>query len=48
MKIEAKLNKAIKALEAKDQLTAEEKEQLEKHKQDLKKANDDMTYVMVH
>lgn len=47
MKIEAKLNKAIKALEAKDKLHEEEKQQLKKHKEDLKKAGDDMAYVMV-
>jgi len=47
MKIEAKLNKAIKNLEAKDLLTTEEEEQLAKHREDLKKANNDMTYVMV-
>jgi hypothetical protein len=46
MKIEARLNKAIATLEAKDKLTAEEKQQLEKHKEDLTKAGDDMTYVM--
>lgn len=47
MKIEAKLNKAIVTLEAKDQLNEEEKQQLKKHKEELKKASNDMAYVMV-